>query len=1283
MQPQYRQLRHIYQPTQQQRLRHRHCSLFLSSPIHTRTSILLVAVISTLLCLFLPLPLSTLAAGVDPSTPTPLHAISHPSQLPPSKYTNTQPINIEDVKFKTDAGGLMMRKSAASSSKASFTPLERAKERQRQTCGMDIGLSWSASMNTGIYATSLITHLYPDPSGSSQVIVPGFHRELNILDRDGHHLQGSPIHMGSETYFHASPLTIDFDGDGIKDILWINVDGEVFILNGDPDAEQAILDYPWNLPKIQIEKKWYEKAGSAQPNGQQQQVQNGAQPPPAAGRRLFSISESTLNSTTVDEFHPLHILRREKTRDWILKRVVRKLDERRQLQQGRRPPKRATSSPASATLATVTAAQPAGRKLMQSRPRRRRSRARSRHRRDSGETDGARKARSKSEQAPAYDEDEEEVDDGSEYEEGEEEIAHPSEDEPAPEHHDAFDSPMSRATAQAHLDALRRKYREGHGQTARTHAANDIPTESEQEIILKQMGLEMPSAPREGSGEVVDDQEDDEDGEWEEEASEAEPAHPQQQQQPQQASAAQPAANEPDYSSEEVRAALDELLAEDSEFGSNLRTSMGRGGDRFTRPRTQEQQQAGQEAASHEDGEDDEYVNTIRDLAIKYSQQKAIVEERKRQRRQYQQGGDGPSPMMGGTTDTDSRRPKLIKPIDPELAPTLEKLVGKMDAETIVKGGIPSTRRSAEAESFDDDESSAGMEQVADGLPEEARESLRLFSEISSASSPSENSRRQLDPEVAYELAELDRLYPTSDSHVWVDAHVLATPSLVDLTGDGRPELVVAVSYFFDETDYNARPELRARLGPSVNLHKYVAGGIVVADLWSHEILWSQMLDLSTDEPGMDTKAFIYASPTIVDLDGDGKLEIIVGTSLGMIYVYTVTPSPSGHRSGVGVQARLKEGFPIVMGEIQAPIAVADVNSDGRLEMVALDARGNVLVFDSRGREIWHKVISGFAAQHATIGDVDGDGHLDVVVATVSGHVWVMDGRTGESLKYFPLRTEGRIITPVLLLNLSPGPLGSRYDADAGKFTGYPGHAPGLHLVFPSFDGHLYIVAGWDGCVHKLDVGEHAYGMVLASDILGRGKLDLLLTTMNGNVLLWSAESDAGSIDPSRALRSWPSQTQGLNLFVARENYHGLYVTPATKEALRSHQGRTMDVEYVIIDERVQRTAASLVNTTSSDLPIVPRRYDVSFRYGGVTISRATHSFPGHYTHSIPAPKQPMYMMMEVSMMNEHKQSFSEEIVVGSNVHFYRSIKYMVVIPFLVMFGMMIIMRHTDTGMLL
>ncbi len=77
-------------------------------------------------------------------------------------------------------------------------------------------------------------------------------------------------------------------------------------------------------------------------------------------------------------------------------------------------------------------------------------------------------------------------------------------------------------------------------------------------------------------------------------------------------------------------------------------------------------------------------------------------------------------------------------------------------------------------------------------------------------------------------------------------------------------------------------------------------------------------LDSSTDDDAL--KAYVYSTPTVADLDSDGKVEIIVGTSKGHIYVLSST-------------GEVREGFPVAMAEIQGQIAVTDVNGDGRLGM--------------------------------------------------------------------------------------------------------------------------------------------------------------------------------------------------------------------------------------------------------------------------------------------------------------------------------------------------------------
>lgn len=70
----------------------------------------------------------------------------------------------------------------------------------------------------------------------------------------------------------------------------------------------------------------------------------------------------------------------------------------------------------------------------------------------------------------------------------------------------------------------------------------------------------------------------------------------------------------------------------------------------------------------------------------------------------------------------------------------------------------------------------------------------------------------------------------------------------------------------------------KRELGADVDLGGYVAAGVVAFDLRTRAVRWQQHLDLSTDSTAL--KAYTYAAPTLADLDGDGSLEVIIGTSM-------------------------------------------------------------------------------------------------------------------------------------------------------------------------------------------------------------------------------------------------------------------------------------------------------------------------------------------------------------------------------------------------------------------
>lgn len=94
--------------------------------------------------------------------------------------------------------------------------------------------------------------------------------------------------------------------------------------------------------------------------------------------------------------------------------------------------------------------------------------------------------------------------------------------------------------------------------------------------------------------------------------------------------------------------------------------------------------------------------------------------------------------------------------------------------------------------------------------------------------------------------------------------------------------------------------------------------------------------------------------------------------------------------------------------------------------------------------------------QGPTIGDVDGDGHTDVVVPTSSGKIYVLKGTDGSFVGPYPFKTHGRVMAPVLLVDLS------NRGADR----------KGLTIAVTSFDGYFYLIDGPTGCADAIDIGE-------------------------------------------------------------------------------------------------------------------------------------------------------------------------------------------------------------------
>lgn len=473
-----------------------------------------------------------------------------------------------------------------------------------------------------------------------------------------------------------------------------------------------------------------------------------------------------------------------------------------------------------------------------------------------------------------------------------------------------------------------------------------------------------------------------------------------------------------------------------------------------------------------------------------------------------------------------------------------------------------------------------------------------------------------------------------AEDYVSIDAHILSTPVIADIDKDGVQEMVIAVSYFFDHEYYRDSSD-HAKEMEGIDIGKYVASSIVVFNLDTRQVKWIAELDLSTNTA--EFRAHVFSSPTVVDLDGDGYLDILIGTAYGYFYVID-------HRG------KVRNKFPLEMADIHAPVIAADINDDGKIEMVTTDSHGNVAAWTADGEEIWEVHLKSLIPQRPTVGDVNGDGHTDVVVPTVSGNIYVLSGKDGSKIQPFPYRTHGRIMSPVLLLDMSK----------------HGENAKGLTLATTSFDGYLYLIEGSSGCADVVDIGETSYTMVLADNVDGGDDLDLIVTTMNGNVFCFSTQS------PHHPLKEWRSSNQGRNNAAYQYNREGIYVKHGSR-TFRDEEGKNFWVEFEIVDKyRVPYGNQAPYNVTVTLL--VPGNYQGDRR---IVVSGVYHQ-PGKQRMMLPTVPVRTTGTVVVEMVDKNGLYFSDEFSLTFHMHYYKLLKWLLLLPMLGMFGVLVILRPQE-----
>ncbi|MEY2567813.1 MAG: hypothetical protein QOE35_2342 [Actinomycetota bacterium] len=291
---------------------------------------------------------------------------------------------------------------------------------------------------------------------------------------------------------------------------------------------------------------------------------------------------------------------------------------------------------------------------------------------------------------------------------------------------------------------------------------------------------------------------------------------------------------------------------------------------------------------------------------------------------------------------------------------------------------------------------------------------------------------------------------------------------------------------------------------------------------------WPQFTGYNADYPShcsTDACTGVVGSPTLADLDNDGRLEVIVGSFSHKIYVWradgSVLPGwPRDVWDGVASTAAVgdvdRDGSPdIVIG--------SDVGNDcGNCQPFGAIARGGLVhVMRVDGTELpgWPQATSGFAWSSPALADLDNDGSLEVISG--SGFFPSNEPR-GRSL--YAWRGDGSLMWRFDAPNVI---IGSPAVADLTG-DGYP------EIAIGDQSGNMYLLTWYGAAVWSRDGvsaqvpngnGGYFFGPMLA-DVTGDGVPEVVASDANWRVKAWTVSGDR-VLDTSTRFTMWNSPAIG------------------------------------------------------------------------------------------------------------------------------------------------------------
>jgi len=268
----------------------------------------------------------------------------------------------------------------------------------------------------------------------------------------------------------------------------------------------------------------------------------------------------------------------------------------------------------------------------------------------------------------------------------------------------------------------------------------------------------------------------------------------------------------------------------------------------------------------------------------------------------------------------------------------------------------------------------------------------------------------------------------------------------------------------------------------------------------TYETLLSFSLEVTINQQGWPqvNTGFFQAGTIVADINEDGKNEVVAGSNDFSIYAWDE-------------QGNMLNSFPFTTAnQILSSPALGDVDDNNDLEIVITGRDKHLYVINHDGTVLTNLDVEEELWGTPSIFDLDSDGDLEIIFGTINGRLFVVNW-DGTNWGNFPLDfgVIHRILGGIAIGDINSDQI--------------------LDLLFGTFNGDVYAINANDGTIHDnfpINVGGRVSGTPIIADLDGSGPMSqqVLVTSVAENIVIVNSDgSMAGNFILEGAIKGSPA----------------------------------------------------------------------------------------------------------------------------------------------------------------